>query len=278
MTGPPRPPRRSRACRARPTSRASCSARTPGNRLARRGPGRSAPNNVAWRSPRHPVDPRARAPRARLPGLPRVRARAVAQHAGGLPQRSAAVRRLPAVDATSTSWRPSTPTWRASSTRSPPGPRRGPPRGRRRCSARPRACAPSTATCAARAPGARPDRRPARAAQVAEAAQGAVARRRRPPAARAEGDRPGRAARPRAAGADVRLRAARVGGHRPGGRRRRPQGRRAARAGQGLQGAPGPGRPRGGHRRAPLPGARPADAHRDLRRPPPVRQPPRRPG
>ena len=40
-------------------------------------------------------DPAVRAPRARLPRLPRVRARALAQHARGLPLRPAAVRRVP---------------------------------------------------------------------------------------------------------------------------------------------------------------------------------------
>ena len=58
----------------------------------------------------------------------------------------------------------------------------------------------------------------------------------------AAGHRAGRAARPRAARADVRLRAARVGGDRPRGRRRRPRGRHPARPRQGLQGAPRAGR------------------------------------
>ena len=67
--------------------------------------------------------------------------------------------------------------------------------------------------------------------------------------AQPRGHRAAGAARPRAAGDDVRLRPARVGGDRAGGRRRRPRGRRAARPRQGLQGAARPDRPRGGRAR-----------------------------
>ena len=63
-----------------------------------------------------------------------------------------------------------------------------------------------------------------------------------------QGHRPGGAARPRAARAHVRLRPARLGGDRPRRARRRPHARRAARPRQGLQGAPGPDRPRGASR------------------------------
>ena len=65
-------------------------ARCTGRRAAR--PGGEYPG--AWPSSQRPLTP-LRAPRARLPRLPRVRARAVAQHARGLPLRPAAVRRAP---------------------------------------------------------------------------------------------------------------------------------------------------------------------------------------
>ena len=52
------------------------------------------PRRSRCRGRRRP-HPAVRAPRARLPRLPRVRARAVAQHARGLPLRPAAVRRAP---------------------------------------------------------------------------------------------------------------------------------------------------------------------------------------
>ena len=122
--------------------------------------------------------PCLRAPRAGLPGLPGVRARPVAQHAGGLPLRPAAVRRLPGrrgVDALAAE-HADLAAFLAEL--APARPERAARRARRRCSARPRACAPSTATCAARAmhrP--RPDRRPARPAQEPEAAPGAQPRR-----------------------------------------------------------------------------------------------------
>ena len=119
-----------------------------------------------------------RAPRARLPRLPRVRARAVAQHARGLPLRPAPVRRA--------SWRRaavarSTPTPRDVVRLPRPGSPRATPSGRRRrrprSTARPPACAPSTATCAARACST-PTRPPrSRAAAQPQAAAGAHARR-----------------------------------------------------------------------------------------------------
>ena len=68
----------------------------------------------------------------------------------------------------------------------------------------------------------------------------------------AAGHRARRPARPRDARADVRLRAARLGGRRPRRGRPRPRGRGPARPRQGLQGAPGPGRRRR-HPRRPSP-------------------------
>ena len=110
----------------------------------------SAPNAGPWPLPRTRRT-RVRAPRARLPRLPRVRARPVAQHARGLPLRPAAVRRVPRARRASTSLdatahRPR----RRSSTSLAAGDDDRPPSRPRRSSARPRACAPSTATCAAR--------------------------------------------------------------------------------------------------------------------------------
>ena len=73
----------------------------------------------------------------------------------------------------------------------------------------------------------RPDRDADAAAARPQAAPGAQPRRGQAPARAAAGHRPDRAARPRAAGADVRLRAARLRGDRARGRRRRPRARRS---------------------------------------------------
>ena len=51
-----------------------------------------------WPPPPRRIDALVRGARPRLPRLPGVRARAVAQHAGGLPLRPAAVRRVPGAD------------------------------------------------------------------------------------------------------------------------------------------------------------------------------------
>ena len=97
--------------------------------------------------------PRAvRAAGARLPRLPRVRARPVAQHARGLPRRPAPVRRLPAPSTPTTRWRVGHARARRLPDRARASARRSARRSpRRRSSARPPACARSTATCAARA-------------------------------------------------------------------------------------------------------------------------------
>jgi hypothetical protein len=91
-----------------------------------------------------------RAPRPRLPRVPRVRARAVAQHPRGIPVRPAAARRLPPASGGGRTRRaPRAPRGLPLGAR---GRRRGPaPRGaQRRSSARPPACGRSTVTCAAR--------------------------------------------------------------------------------------------------------------------------------
>src|SRR4051812_11169336 len=216
-----------------------------------------------------------RAPRARLPRLPRVRARPVAQHPGGLPQRPPPVRRLP------------------------PGARRRRHRGGAlaprglpgRAGGRHRG-APARAAGDAPAQGglpalllpppaprerhhARPDRGAPCAAQEPAAAEGADPRRGEHAAGLAARERPRCAARPRAARAHVRLRSAGHRGDRPRGGRPRPQARRPARPRQGLQGAPRPRRARGDRRGADLPRAGPSRARRRRRRPPSVRQPPR---
>ena len=86
----------------------------------------------------------------------------------------------------------------------------------------------------------------------------------------------GGAARPRAAGDDVRMRPARVGGDRAGGRRRRSRGRHPARPRQGLEGAPGADRLGRGHGADRLRAARPRAARRRPLGGTPVRQPARR--
>ena len=188
-------------------------------RLHQRGGGGGVANGLGpWPPlPPHRGTP-VRAPRARLPRLPRVRARALAQHARGLPLRPAAVRRATSragVDALAVdALRP-----RARFVAElAPGTTERPP------------VAPATlqrkVACLRsfyrhlRRQGVLeddPTRGPARAARRAAAAARPQPRRGRPAARAAEGHRAGRAARPRAAGADVRLRAARLGGDRPRG-------------------------------------------------------------
>ena len=119
---------------------------------------------------------------ARLPRLPRVRARAVAQHARGLSLRPAAARGLP---------RPPRRRRRRRPARRPQrlpvragDRRRGPPAGRGRHAAAqgrvPALLLPPPAPRGRARP--RPDRRPARAAQEPAAAAGPQPRRGRPPA------------------------------------------------------------------------------------------------
>ena len=152
--------------------------------------------------------------------------------------------------------------------RLPGGPRhRRAPTGRRwpppPCSARPRACAPSTATCAA-SRSSTTTRRPtcARRARASGCPRCSPRRGRAAAGARRAGTEPGRPARPGAARAHVRLRAARLGGGRPRGPRRRPQGAGPAHPRQGRQGAPGARRARGAGRRQGLAGARAPGARR----------------
>ena len=160
--------RRSPRAGSRSRARARCSGkdgRPRGRRPA--GPWPSAlpslPASGLERRSRRRRDERAD---ARLPRLPRVRARPLAQHAGGLPQRPAAVRPAPARDRRERA-------------------RRGPHRPGRASSRQPRGRHRHAAAGAARDPaaqgglpalvlpppaprgraGPRPDRRPARAAQ-----------------------------------------------------------------------------------------------------------------
>ena len=91
----------------------------------------------------------------------------------------------------------------------------------------------------------RSDGRAQGSAPGAKASPGPDPRPRWPAPRSAEGHRPRRAARPRAARADVRVRAARVRGDRPRGRRRRPRRADAAGPRQGLQGAHRARRPPG---------------------------------
>ena len=170
---------------------------------------------------------------------------------GGLPQRPAAVRRLSARDRDR---RPRRPARRPR--RLPRRARRraltsAPPPGPRRCSARPPACAPSTATCAARARSTHDPTADLRAPRKSQKlpqvlSRGDVDRLLRAP----KGTDPG-ALRDRAllelmyacglrASEAIDLEVGDVD----------LQGRRPARPRQGLQGAPGAGRPRGDRRRA----------------------------
>ena len=139
-----------------------------------------------------------------------------------------------------------TATWRRSSPSSPRAATGAPPVGRDDAPAQGRLPALVLPPPAPRgADRARPDRRPAgprkpqRLPQVLSRDE--VARL----LAQPKGTEPARAARPRAARADVRVRAARVRGGRARARRPRPRGGRAARARQGLQGAARAGRPPG---------------------------------
>ena len=170
-----------------------------------------------------------RAAGARLPRLSRVRARALAQHARGLPLRSPPVRALPDGAPACRRWTRRAPTWPTSSPRSARGARRRQARRRRpRSTARAPACAPSTATCAATGCRIGSHRRAERPAAQPQAAARAHARRGREAARPAARQRAGRAARPGAARADVRLRAARLRGDRARRDGRGPRGPRPA--------------------------------------------------
>ena len=177
------------------------------------------------------------------------------RRAGGRPRRP---RRLP---------RRAGGRWRWTARRSRP----------RRCSARRRACAPSTATCAARR-SSRTTRPPtcARRARASGCPRCSAATRSTALLARAAGHRPRRAARPRAAGAHVRLRPARHRGDRPGASRDVDLRHGVLRArGKGSKERLVPvGREAVAAVRAYLERGRPA-ARRPARRAAPVRQPPR---
>ena len=101
--------RRDRPTVGRRTAPAPAARTPPLHRRGPRPPRRRTP--APWPSIPHaqPTDA-YRAPRARLPRLPRARARAVAQHARGLPLRPAPVRRVPRARAASTRWTPGTAT------------------------------------------------------------------------------------------------------------------------------------------------------------------------
>ena len=119
---------------------------------------------------------------ARLPRLPRVRARAVAQHARGLSLRPAAARGLPGPPRRGRRRRPARRPQRVPVRAGDRG--RGPPAGRGRHAAAqgrvPALLLPPPAPRGRARP--RPDRRPARAAQEPAAAAGPQPRRGRPPA------------------------------------------------------------------------------------------------
>ena len=139
---------RARVARARAVAAARTAARG-GEDQRDHGRQRYRPARVRTdRCPRRRRDERAD---ARLPRLPGVRARAVAQHARGLSLRPAAARGLPRPPRRRRRRRPARRPQRLpgrAGERAARAARRWRPP---RCSARPRACAPSTATCAARA-------------------------------------------------------------------------------------------------------------------------------
>ena len=216
-----------------------------------------------------------RAARARLPRLSRVRARALPQHARGLPLRPVAVRALPG-GAPRVGHR--------SEQRRRGGLPHGAGDGGRRRPARlaghdspqerlPALLLPPPAP--GRAPRVRPHQHAERAAAHPQAAARAHPRRGGEAPGAAARQRAGRAARPRAARADVRLRAPRVGGDRARGGGRGPGGSRAARPRQGLEGARGANRPGGGAVSGRLSGARPGSAGEGAPRAAPVRELPR---
>ena len=168
-----------------------------------------------------------RAPRARLPRLPRVRARAVAQHARGLPLRPAAVRRAgSSARGRDALRRSTTPTLAEFVAELADGPRRQAGRAKPATLQRKVACLRSfyrhlrrqdliedDPTAQLNAP-----RQSRKLPQVLTRDEVAKL------LAQPDGHRAGRAARPRAARGHVRLRAARLRGDRPRGRRPRPRG------------------------------------------------------
>ena len=122
----------------------------------------------------------------------------------------------------------------------------------------------------------RPDRRAERAAPGEEAAPGPQLRRGAEAARGAARRRADGAARPGAAGGDVRLRAAGLGDDRAGDGRRRPARGLPARPRQGLEGAARAARPQGDRGDLRLPARRPTEAGRRAPRAEAVRQFPRR--
>ena len=159
--------------------------------LHRQGERAAAAANHRRRGHRRPR-PAVRAPRARLPRLPRVRARAVAQHARGLPLRPAAVRRCYLRTGRDALRRRRTPTSPAFVSELADGRRREAAGRARDAAAQGRLPALLLPPPAPPGPARRrPDRRPARAAPEPQAAAGAHARRGRQ-AARAAARAPSR--------------------------------------------------------------------------------------
>ena len=178
---------------------------------------------------------------ARLPRLSRVRAGPLAQHARGLPGRPAPVRPLP---------RGAQDAYRRPGRRRRRVPVAAGRRRRARCGVAghrpPQGRLPALLLPAPATRG-RDGRRPHGGADPAPPVEEASAR--PDPAGRSGSCRAAArhrslgAPRPRPARGDVRLRPPRVGGDRARYRGLRPRGRGRAGPGQGLEGAPGPGRP-----------------------------------
>ena len=226
----------------------------PGHRLtARAQPQETPPRwaNTAAHGHRRGI-PRpapAHRPDAGVPGRPGARARPVAQHAGGLPLRPAAVRGVPG---------PPRPRPARGRTERPVGVRvRAGRRARRQAAggARHAAAQDRVPALVLPPPAPRADHRPRSHRRAAPApltgapAQGADPRRGQPPAGPAARDRAGGAARPGAARDHVRLRPACERGDHARAVRDRPRGRDAAGPRQGLQGAARADRLQGGGRR-----------------------------
>ncbi len=175
---------------------------------------------------------------ARFPGVSRARARPVAQHARGVPLRSAAVRRVPRPARSSIRSQVSQPTCAAFISELADG-RGGKPPVAPATLQRKIACLRSFYRHLRREqiidhdPTAelRPPRSRGRLPKVLSRDEV------RPPARAAEGHVAGGAPRPRAAGDDVRLRPARLGGDRARAVGPRPRGGDPARPRQGLEGA-----------------------------------------